>query len=187
MCGFPPSTTIGPLGVVDHIVPTTSDCMYVPNAGPPVRRVADPLEGQRLYSVHSTPDLHCGVQHPDSRPLFNHGRTCHSAQKAPATTPSQLASFQAITNSNMFGGGEHLMPPTRKDFQNGDYSMHHQQLQLHNPQLVFAGVERLPSHPQPRSFVNGFESSPQKFVSSFPTPSPDSPGQWSSSSSSSSC
>ena len=195
MCGFPPSATIGQLDVVDHTVPTTSDCMYVPNAAPPVRRIADPLEGQRLYSVHSTPDLHYdGVHHSDSRPIVFNGRTCHSAQKAPATTPSQLASFQAITNSNMYGasgggggGGEHLMPP-RKDYHNGDYSMHHhhqQQLQLHH-QLVFVGGERLPSHPQARSFVNGYESSPQKFVS-FPTPSPDSPGQWSSSSSSSSC
>lgn len=192
MCGFPPSSTIGQLGVVDHIVPTTSDCMYVPNAAPPVRRIADPLEGQRLYSVHSTPDLHCGiVQHNDSptRPIVFNGRTCHSAQKAPATTPSQLASFQAITNSNMYvgvGGVEHLMPP-RKDYQNGDYPMYQQQLQLHNHQLVYAGGDRLLSHPQARSFVNGYESSPQKFVSSFPTPSPDSPGQWSSSSSSSSC
>lgn len=191
MCGFPPSTTIGPLAVVDHIVPTTSDCMYVPNAAPPVRRVGDLLEGQRLYAVHSTPDLHNGgLQHPDSRPLVFNGRSCHPAQKAPNTTPSQLASYQAITNSNMFpgsgGGGGNLMLP-RKDYQNGDYSIYHQQLQLHNHQLVYAGGERLPSQPQARPFVNGYESSPQKFVSSFPTPSPDSPGQWSSSSSSSSC
>ena len=165
--------------------------MYVPNAAPPVRRVGDLLEGQRLYAVHSTPDLHNGgLQHPDSRPLVFNGRTCHPAQKAPNTTPSQLASYQAITNSNMFpgsgGGGGNLMLP-RKDYQNGDYSIYHQQLQLHNHQLVYAGGERLPSQPQARSFVNGYESSPQKFVSSFPTPSPDSPGQWSSSSSSSSC
>lgn len=193
MCGFPPSTAIGPLTVVDHIVPTTSDCMYVPNAAPPARRVVDPLEGQRLYSAQSSPDLlNGGLQNQDSRPLVFNGRTCHSAQKPTNTTPSQLASYQAITNSNMLpgygggGGGGNLMPP-RKDYQNGDYSMYHQQLQLHNHQLVFAGGERLPSQPQARSFVNGYESSPQKFVSSFPTPSPDSPGQWSSSSSSSSC
>lgn len=189
MCGFPPSTTIGPMGVMhlDHIVPTTSDCMYIQNAAP-IRRVADPLEGQRLYSVHSTPDLHCGVvQHMDSRPIVFNGRTCHSAQKAPpSTTPSQLASYHAITNSNMFAGcgGGNLMPP-RKDYQNGDYSMHHQQLQFQN-QLVYTGGERLATQPQAHSFINGYESSPQKFVS-FPTPSPDSPGQWSSSSSSSSC
>ena len=148
MCGFPPSTIIGPLAVVDHIVPTTLDCMYVSNAAPPVRRVVDPLEGQRLYSVHSTPNLHNGgLQYLDSRPLVFNGRTCHPAQKAPNTTPSQLASYQASTNSNMFpgcGGGERNLMPSKKDYQNGDYSMYHQQLQLHNHQLLYAGREMLP-------------------------------------------
>lgn len=174
---FPPTTTIGHLGLNDHIVPTTSDCMYIPNA-PPVRR-SDPLEGQRLYSVHSTPDLHCGgLQHHDSRPIVFNGRTCHSAQKASIATPSLLASYQAITNSNMYpssGGG---VMPLRKDFHNNDYMMQ-QPLQLQN-QLVMG-------HIPIAAFDNRYECvSPQKIVS-FPTPSPDSPGQWSSSSSSSSC
>ena len=178
MCGLPPTTAIGHLSVMDHIVPTTSDCMYIPNA-PPIRR-ADPLEGQRLFSVHSTPDLHCGgLHHPESRPIVFNGRTCSSAQKASAAMPSQLASYQAITNSNMYaGGGNNLMPP-RKDFMHEDYTMH-QPMQLQN-QVVVGQM------PAARSYMNGYECvSPQKLVS-FPTPSPDSPGQWSSSSSSSSC
>lgn len=177
ICGLPPSTTIGQVGVMDHIVPTTSDCMYVLNNAPPVRR-ADPLAGQRLYSVQSTPDLHCGgLQHNDSRPIVFNGRTCSSAQKASITTPSQLASYQAITNSNLYDGGGHLIPQ-RKDYYHNDYPMQ-QPLQLQN-QLVLG---QMPV----RSFMNGPECvSPQKHLS-FPTPSPDSPGQWSSSSSSSSC
>ena len=173
MCGgLPPTTSIGQVSPNDHIVPTTSDCMYIPNA-PPSRRM-DPLDGQRLYSVHSTPDLHCGgLQYPDSRPIIFNGRTCSSAQKASAATPSQLASYQAITNSNMYAGGGNVMPP-RKDFYHTDYAMQ-QPLQLQN-QLVLG---QMPA----RTFVNGYECiSPH-----FPTPSPDSPGQWSSSSSSSSC
>ena len=127
-CRSPPSTTMGPLAVVDHLVLTTSDCMYVPNAAPPVKRVLDSLQGKRLYPVHST--------------------------------------------------------PPRKDYQNGDYSkLYHQP--LHQP--FCAGGERLPLQPQASSFVNGCESPPQKFVSSFPTPFSDSLGKWSSPSSSSSC
>ena len=176
LCGFPPTTAVGQLGVMDHIVPTTSDCMYIPNNAPPLPR-ADPLEGQRLYSVHSTPDLHYGVlQHHDSRPIAFNGRTCSSAQKASAT-PSQQAAYQAITNSNMCPGGGNFMP-LRKDFQNNDYLMH-QELQFGN-QFV---IRQVPA----RTMVNGCECvSPHKPLS-FPTPSPDSPGQWSSSSSSSSC
>ena len=34
-------------------MPTTSDCMYVPNVIPPVRRVMGPLDAERLYSLHS--------------------------------------------------------------------------------------------------------------------------------------
>ena len=50
--------------------------MYVPNVIPPVRRVVGPLDGQRLYSVHSTPDLHNGgVQHLDSQPVVFNGKT----------------------------------------------------------------------------------------------------------------
>ena len=71
--------------------------------------------------------------------------------KASNTMPLQLTSYQAITNSNMFpgcgGGGENLMPP-RKDYQNDNYSIYHQQLPLHNHQLVYAGGEMLPSQPQ---------------------------------------
>ena len=185
MCGFPPNTSIGQVTAMDHTVPTTSDCMYIPNA-PPIGRMVDPLDGQRLYSVQSTPDLHCGgLQHPDSRPIVFNGRTCHSAQKA-APTLSQQAAYHALTNSNMYphGGGGGNVLPLRKDYQNGDYIMRHPQLQMPH-QLVFAGDDRHPTQVQVQLF-SGYESSPQKFVS-FPTPSPDSPGDWSSSSSSSSC
>ena len=174
LCGFPSNTTAGNFEVMDHIVPTTSDCMYIPNNAPPVRR-ADLLECQRLYSVHSTPDLH--LQHHDSRPIVFNGRTCSSAQRAPPT-PSQLASYQALTNSNMYPGGGNLMPP-RKDYQNNDYALH-QPVHLQNQLYI---REQLPV----RTFLRGYDCvSPQKPLS-FPTPSPDSPGQWSSSSSSSSC
>ena len=127
-CRSPPSTTMEPLTVLDHIVLTTSDCMYVPNAAPPVKRALDSLQGKILYPVHST--------------------------------------------------------PPRKDYQNGYYlKLYHQP--LHQP--FYAGGERLPLQPQASSFVNGCESSPQAFVSSFPTPFSDSLEQWSSPSSSSSC
>lgn len=178
LCGFPPTTvTAGNLDVMDHIVPTTSDCMYLPNNAPPVRRV-DPPQGQRLHSVHSTPDLNLLQQ--DSRPIVFNGRTCSSAQKAPPT-PSQLASYHALTNSNMYPGGVNLMPPS-KDFSSNDYLLHqHPQLQ---DQLYVRGQPT----PTVCTFLRGGYDcvSPQKPLS-FPTPSPDSPGQWSSSSSSSSC
>ena len=155
--GFPPSTvTTGNLDVMDHIVSTTSDCMYLPNNAPPVRPV-DPPQGQRLYSVHSTPDLNL-LQH-DSWPIVFNGRTCSSAQKAPPT-PSQLASYHALTNSNMYAGGNYLL---------------HQPPQLQDPLYVTAG------QPTPTAFLRGGYDcvSPQEPLS-FPTPSPDSPGQWSS-------
>lgn len=185
ICGFSMNTSLGQATTMDHTVPTTSDCRYIPSAAP-VR----PLEGQRLYSVHSTPDLHCGgLQPPDSRPLVFNGRTCHSAQKAPPPL-SQQAAFHAITNSNMYthggGGGLGSVLPFRKDYQNDDYSMHHQQLHHLPHQLVFPADEMLPAHTQLR-LLNNYDSSPQKYLSSFPTPSPDSPGDCSSSSSSSSC
>ena len=105
-----------------------------------------PLEGQRLDSVHSTPDLPCvGLQPSDSRALVFNGRTCHSAQKAPPPI-SQQAAFQAITNSNMYShvggvGGLGNGQPFRKDYQNDDYSMRHQQLQHMPHQLVFPADE----------------------------------------------
>lgn len=174
--GFPPTTaTAGNLDVMDHIVPTTSDCMYLPNNAPLVRRV-DPPQGQRLYSVHSTPDLNLLQQ--DSRPTVFNGRTCSSAQKAPPT-PSQLASYHALTNSNMYPGGASLMPPS-KDFSISGHLLP-QQLQ---GELYVRGQTTHSAYPFPRG---GYDCvSPQKPLS-FPTPSPDSPGQWSSSSSSSSC
>ena len=105
-----------------------------------------PLEGQRLDSVHSTPDLPCvGLQPSDSRALVFNGRTCHSAQKAPPPI-SQQAAFQAITYSNMYShaggvGGLGNGQPFRKDYQNDDYSMRHQQLQHMPHQLVFPADE----------------------------------------------
>ena len=182
ICGFTMNTSLGQGVAMDHTVPTTSDCLYMP-----VR----PFEGQRLYSVHSTPDLPCvGLQPSDSRALVFNGRTCHSAQKAPPPI-SQQAAFQAITNSNMYShvggvGGLGNGQPFRKDYQNDDYSMRHQQLQHMPHQLVFPADEMAPVHTQVR-FMNNYDSSPQKYLSSFPTPSPDSPGDCSSSSSSSSC
>ena len=101
-----------------------------------------PLEGQRLDSVHSTPDLPCvGLQPSDSRALVFNGRTCHSAQKAPPPI-SQQAAFQAIAYSNMYShaggvGGLGNGQPFRKDYRNDDYAMHHQQLQHMPHQLVF--------------------------------------------------
>ena len=141
---------------------------------PPVRS-ADLLECQRLYSVYSTPELH--LQHHDSRPIEFHGRTCSSAQKAPPT-PSQLASYQALANSNMYLGDGNLMQ-SRKDYQNNDYALH-QLLQLQNQPYIrkLSPVS---------TFLRGYDCiSPQKPLS-FLTTSPDSPGQWASSSSSSPC
>ena len=170
---FPPATSIGEVGGVDHIVPTTSDCMFVSNGL--IRR--DPLDSShRLYSVHSTPDLHCPAE-PSPRPLVVNGRTSSSVQKNCATTPSQIASFQAITHSNMF--------PRELHMTNGGEFHTHEHAQLCN-QPLFSGTDRYPSPPSAHSYVT-YESSPQKLPESFPTPSPDSPGQWSSSSSSSSC
>ena len=141
---------------------------------PPVRS-ADLLECQRLYSVYSTPELH--LQHHDSRPIEFHGRTCSSAQKAPPTS-SQLASYQALANSNMYLGDGNLMQ-SRKDYQNNDYALH-QPLQLQNQPYIrkLSPVS---------TFLRGYDCiSPQKPLS-FLTTSPDSPGQWASSSSSSPC
>ena len=103
----------------------------------------------------------------------------------------QQAAVQAIVNSNMYShaggvGGLGNGQPFRKDYQNDDYSMRHQQLQHMPHQLVFPADEMAPVHTQVR-FMNNYDSSPQKYLSSFPTPSPDSPGDCSSSSSSSSC
>ena len=157
MCGLPPTTSIGQVSSNDHIVSTTSDCMYIPNASP--SRRMDPLDGQRLYSVHSTPDLHCeGLQYPDSPPIIFNGRTCSSAQKASAATPSHLASYQAIAISNMYAGGGNVVPPRKYCY--NDYTMQ-QPLQLQN-QLV-------PGQMSARTLVNGYEcNSPHS-----PTPSPD--------------
>ena len=137
ICWFTMNTSLGQGVAMDHTVPTTSDCLYMP-----VR----PLEGQRLYSVHSTPDLPCvGLQPSDSRALVFNGRTCHSAQKAPPPI-SQQAAFQAIAYSNMYShaggvGGLGNGQPFRKDYQNDDYSMRHQQLQHMPHQLVFPADE----------------------------------------------
>ncbi|XP_068690541.1 neurogenic locus notch homolog protein 1-like [Montipora foliosa] len=161
LCGFPLNTTAGNVEVMDF----TSDS------------IADLLECQRLYSVYSTPELL--LQHHDSRPIVFHGRTCSSAQKAPPT-PSQLASYQALANSNMYLGGGNLMQ-SRKDYQNNDYALH-QPLQLQNQPYIrkLSPVS---------TFLRGYDCvSPQKPLSFFTTPPPpDSPGQWTSSSSSSPC
>ena len=177
LCGFPPTNvTAGNLDVMNHIVPTTSDCMYLLNSSSPVRHV-DPLQG-RIYSVQSTPDLNLLQQY--SLPIVFNGRTCSSAQMAPPT-PSQLAPYHALTNSNMYAGAASLMPPSN-DFSSNDYLLH-QPPQLQDPLYVTA------EQPTPTvcTFLRGGYDcvSPQEPLS-FPTPSPDSPDQWSSSSSSSS-
>ena len=156
-CGFPLNTTAGNLEALEHFVSTRS------------------AEYQELYSFLSTPDLH--LQHHNSWPIVSNGRTCSSAQKAPPT-PSQLASYKALTNSNLYAGGGSLMSP-RKDYQNDDYALHHA-LQLQN-QLYIREM------PPVSTFHRGYDCvSPQKPLS-FLTTSPDSPGQWASSASSSPC
>ena len=78
------------------------DCDLIGALVDPTDMPVMPLEGQRLDSVHSTPDLPCvGLQPSDSRALVFNGRTCHSAQKAPPPI-SQQAAFQAIAYSNMY-------------------------------------------------------------------------------------
>ena len=172
-CQILPVTAIGQhINDVRQIVPTTSDCMYVPNSNQ--RR--ENANYQRLYSAVSSPNLPCTV---DTLPTLSiQQNPIQTVQKSCTTSPSQLAAFQAISNSNAVD----VVSPTRKDRHR--LLLNNTQHTQFNGQIQFTtGSEKYPTPPSGHSYGTSYDSSPQKLPNPYLTPSPDSPERWSSSSS----
>ena len=152
---------------VGQSAPTTSDCMYFSSSSQ--RR--DTNNYQRLYSAASSPNLPCSVDSstaapPQQSPMQTVQKSC--------TSPSQMAAFRAISNSNAV----EVVSPTRREQHRLLLNTQHTQLTDH-----FKGSEKYPTPPSGHSYEPSYDSSPQKLPISYLTPSPDSPERWSSSSS----
>ena len=162
-----PETALGQVsGGADRLVPSMvmSDCMFQ-------------NDNQRLYSVQSTPSLPCSLEpQPAMEYILPPFRPATSVHESCTTTPSQLASFQVISQMNSVEN--EVISPARKAVSVRHNSKYPPPMPHH---LV---IDKFPSPPSVHSYPMTYDSSPSNVPTSYLTPSPESDSSSSSSSSS---